>query len=112
LASHLAKESYACSHCSKKFAFKNSLKKHLSKRRCEALKYPPGSDRNKKSPDRYKKSPDRNKKSPDRHKKRCHMSKIVDEELEEDPNEIITFPIEDPYSESFDTVNFDDFMFD
>ncbi len=40
------------------------------------------------------------------------MSKIVDEELEEDPNEIITFPIEDPYSESFDTVNFDDFMFD
>ena len=36
----VTRESFQCSHCDKKFAFKNSLKKHLEKNRCEALKSP------------------------------------------------------------------------
>ena len=38
LACHLAKESFSCDFCNKTFAFKNSLKKHQSKGRCEGLK--------------------------------------------------------------------------
>jgi hypothetical protein len=38
VASHEAKSSFACRHCDRKFVFKNSLKKHVSKGRCEALK--------------------------------------------------------------------------
>ena len=32
------RESYQCQHCEKNFAFKNSLKKHLEKGRCDVLK--------------------------------------------------------------------------
>ena len=32
------RESYQCQHCEKKFVFKNSLKKHLEKGRCDVLK--------------------------------------------------------------------------
>ena len=32
------RESYQCHHCEKTFAFKNSLKKHLEKGRCDVLK--------------------------------------------------------------------------
>ena len=39
LLSHSApRESYQCSYCEKKFVFKNSLKKHLEKGRCDVLK--------------------------------------------------------------------------
>ena len=44
-------EIYTCGYCSKKFVFKNSLKKHQSKGRCQALKLQYGSDR-KKNPDK------------------------------------------------------------
>ena len=40
LSHSVTRESFQCLHCQKKFVFKNSLKKHLEKKRCEALKLP------------------------------------------------------------------------
>jgi len=36
--SHLTSKDFSCPYCDKKFAFKNSMSKHLTKKRCQVLK--------------------------------------------------------------------------